>query len=80
VLLDEVAHDRQPEPEPPVVARRRAVGLTEAIEDERQERRLDADPGVAHRHLDVPTDRRTDPARAQSHQPAVGRELDRVRQ
>ena len=43
VQLDDVAHDREPEPEPAGLARRRRIGLAEPLEDVRQEIRRDAD-------------------------------------
>ena len=39
VQLDDVPHDRQPDAQPAVRARAGAVGLAEAVEDVRQERR-----------------------------------------
>ncbi len=47
VQLDEVADDRESEPEAAVLARAGRVLLAEAIEDVRQELGLDADPGIA---------------------------------
>src|SRR6185503_2102356 len=44
--LDDVAHDREPEAEPTFAARRGGIRLAEAIEDERQERRIDSLPAV----------------------------------
>ncbi len=48
VQLDQVADDRQAEPEPAVGAGDRPVGLAEAVEDVRQEVGADADAGVGH--------------------------------
>ena len=53
VRLDEVPADREPQAEPAVRARERAVGLAEALEQVRQELRRDAFAGVADRDLDV---------------------------
>ena len=44
VQLHDVPHDCEAEPEPPVGARRRAVGLPEPIEDVGQEVGMDARP------------------------------------
>ena len=53
VQLDEALHDRQPEAEAAVLARRRRVALPEPLEQVRNELRLDADAGVGHADLDV---------------------------
>src|SRR5205814_10397357 len=53
VKLDEVAHDREAEPEATLAASRRAVRLPEALEDVRQEFRSDADARVAHDDIRV---------------------------
>ena len=47
VQLDEMADDREPEPDTAVRACRRAVGLAKALEDVREEFGRDADAGVA---------------------------------
>src|SRR5438876_1080008 len=60
----------------PVRARRRAVALAEAIEDERQDLRPDSLTGVAHHDLDVGGGlSQEDPDAA-----SARRELDRVHQ
>ena len=51
--LDQVAHDREPEPEAAGAPRQPGVGLRELIEDMRQELGGDADAGVADHDLDV---------------------------
>src|SRR5437867_12480784 len=48
VELDQMADDREPEPEAGVNARARAIGLLEAFEDVRQQVGLDTPAGVAH--------------------------------
>ncbi len=53
VQLDQVADERQAEAEPGVPARRRAVGLLEALEHVREHVGRDALPGIAHDDLDV---------------------------
>ena len=53
--LDQVPHDREAEAEAAVRARHAAVGLTEAIEDVRQELRGDADAGVGTRSRRAPS-------------------------
>ena len=53
----EIVDDRQPEPETAVAARRRAVGLAEAIEHVRQERAVDADAGVGDLDANAVADR-----------------------
>src|SRR6185369_11544588 len=53
VQLDEVAHDREAEPETAEAARRRAVVLPESLEDEGQEPRVDAASRVADGDRDV---------------------------
>ena len=75
VLLDEMPRNRQTKAEPAMLAGRATVGLPEAIEDERQEFGVDADPGVCHldRHH-VPAGRA-----ANLDATALGRELDRIR-
>ena len=67
----------RPSPRPPCCARARRVGLAEALEDVRQERRLDADAGVAD---DERVDAAASRASATSTLAAGGRELHRVRQ
>ena len=52
VLLDEVPRDREAEAEAAVEARGATVGLSEAVEHERQELRSDADSRVPDRDLD----------------------------
>src|SRR4029078_10610672 len=47
VQVDQLLHDREPEPEPAEAARRRRVGLAEAIEEMRQEVRADPDARIA---------------------------------
>src|ERR1044071_7335510 len=68
VQLDQVAHYRQPQTEPAVLARRLLVGLPEPLEDVRQELRLDPGPRVADRDLDV----RVDALQPDLHPPAFG--------
>src|SRR5690242_6138904 len=46
--LYQVPCDREAKAETAVPARRTAVGLAEAVEHERQERRINADTGIAH--------------------------------
>src|SRR6266850_569728 len=53
VRFGEMLHDRQSEPESAVLARRRAVGLTERLEDVRQELARDPATGVGDRDLDA---------------------------
>ena len=53
VQLDEALHDRQPEAEPAVLARRRRIALPESFEQMRNEFRLDADAGVGDADLDM---------------------------
>ena len=74
--FDEMAADRQPEAEPAVRPRERAVGLAEALEEVGQELRRDAFPGVADADLDL----RVDALQPHLDAAAAGRELDRVRQ
>ena len=59
-----------------MVARERAVGLAEALEEMRQELRRDAFAGVADAQLDV----RVDALEANLHASVPRRELDRIRQ
>jgi hypothetical protein len=68
VQLDEVAHDRQSESKSAVTPRRRAVGLTEALEHVRQELRLDPEAGVGHAQLQM-----RGGTRERDADPAVGR-------
>ena len=56
VHLDQVADDRQAQPEAAGLPRRAGVGLPEALEHVGQEVGRDADAGVADRHLDVRVD------------------------
>src|SRR5688572_1079468 len=44
--LHQVANDRETESEAAVLASRAGIGLTEAVEDEREKRRRDADAGI----------------------------------
>src|SRR5438067_753978 len=74
VPLDQVAHDRQPEPQPPVRARARAVGLPEALEDVRQEVGRNPDARVTHADHGVMRVAREPDGDA----PAARRELDGV--
>src|SRR5205085_10786599 len=74
VHLREVAHDCEAESEAAVRARRRRVGLAEALEDVRQEAGADALPGVAHANLRVGAGA----LQANLDAPARGRELDGV--
>ena len=57
VRLDELFRDRQPEPKPGVIARARAVALTESIEHVRKKLRRDADAVVGDAHLEIAADR-----------------------
>ena len=77
VQLDEVPHDREPEAEPAVHARGRAVGLPEALEDVRQELGRDALAGVARPTISTCEFTRRE---RDLHAAALRRELDRVRQ
>ena len=75
MLLEHVPRDdRQAEAEAAVAARGAAVGLTEPIEDVRQELGRDAGAGVAHRDFDVVAVGR----RADVHVALLRRELDGV--
>ena len=56
VQVDDVPHDGEPEAEPGVQPGRAAVGLTEAIEHERQHLRPDALAGVRDHDLDLRAD------------------------
>ena len=76
VQLDDVPHDGQPEAEPAVRPGRAAVGLAEAIEDERQHLGPDALAGVRDHDLDL----RADAPDVNLHAAAARRELDRVRE
>src|SRR2546423_6622159 len=76
VLLDNGFDDGEPNPQPAVGARRRAVRLAEAFEDERQELRADPPAVIADGHLDIGLD----PLKPDFDAPALGRELDRVRE
>src|SRR5262245_51817019 len=69
VQLHQLTHAREPEPEPTLGSRRRALRLPEAIEDAREELRGHAAPGVFHMdprlvalalepHADAPSGRR----------------------
>ena len=69
-------NERQPQPQPAVTPRAGRVGLPEAVEDERQELRLDALAGVADRDADMIGGA----LHPQLDAPAFGRELDRVRE
>jgi len=53
VQLDDVADDRETEPEARVQPRRTAVRMAEAIEHERQHARIDAFAGVGDHDRDV---------------------------
>ena len=53
VGFNEMADDRQPQPEPALGPRAGAISLAEAIEDLRQELRADAMPGVTDRNPDA---------------------------
>ena len=66
----------RPRPRPPNSPRRRAVLLREAIEDVRQELRLDSAALVAHAHRRAAVDRR----QGDRHAPALRAELDGVGQ
>src|SRR5262245_57900064 len=69
-------HERQPQPYPAVPPPARRVSLSEAVEDEWQELRLDSLTSVADRDPDMiggALHPQLDP-------PAFGRELDRVRE
>ena len=48
VQLDQIADERQPEPQPPRRSRRRRILLRESIEDPRQELGIDARAAVGH--------------------------------
>jgi len=56
VQIDEVAHQRQADPQPSLVARAPALALTQPIEDERQLVDRDAPAAVADDDLDVRPD------------------------
>src|SRR5262245_8870820 len=76
VQFNQMFYERQPKTYPAVPPTAGRVGLSETIEDERQELRLDALTSVADRDPDmlgVALHLQLDP-------PAFGRELDRVRE
>src|SRR5262249_47502287 len=74
VQLDQMFNERKPQPQSAMTPRARRVGLSEVLEDERQELRLDALAGVADRDADTVGVA----LHAQLDAPALGRELDRV--
>ena len=74
--FDDVADDGEAESEAAAAPCGGRVGLAEAFEDVRQERRVDAAAGIADPHLD----RRIAPLDRDLHPPTLGRELDRVRE
>ncbi len=74
--LDDVLGDREPEPQAPLGPRRRAVGLTEAVEDERKEVGPYPAPGVGDGEIHP----RVGPVQARADTAALSRELDRVLQ
>jgi hypothetical protein len=76
VQLHELACERQAQPGPLELARGRAAGLAEFLEDDFLVRGRDADPGVAHRDFDQVAVLR----RAQVDPAAFGRELQRIGQ
>src|SRR6185503_13072711 len=72
--LDQVSDDGEPQPEPTFGARARRIRLTKALEDVRQERRIDAATAVAHADLRLRL-RGLDPHLDAA---VLGREFDRV--
>src|SRR5690606_8205575 len=74
VELDEVPDDGEPEPEAAVLSGRRAVDLPEALEDEREMLRVDADTGVDDRDRD----HAREAAGGEAHGAARGGVTDRV--
>ena len=75
VKLDQVAGDREPDPEPALRARRRAVGLAEAVEDVGEELGRHARARVA----DLDRELALAAGEGDRHAPVRRRELDRVR-
>ena len=76
VQLRERTHNREPEPEPAVLPRRRAVGLPETVEDVRQKLGRDAYPRIRHLYQRLAAFG----PHARRDAPALRRELDGVRQ
>src|SRR2546428_541598 len=76
VQLDQALRERQAEPRAFRLARGIAADLPEFLKNRALLLGCDADAAVAHRDLD----RAVEPARRELDAPAVGRELDRVRQ
>src|SRR5215472_12013291 len=72
--LDDMTHDGQTKAQAAVLARGRAVRLTESVENVRQELRLNAHAGVIDRDLDLCPSSCQPPFDA----PALVRKLDRV--
>ena len=75
VQLRDMPYDGQPETEPGMLSRKRAVCLAEAVEDKRQEFGADPLSRVAYADLDV----RVDPLEPDLHAPAPRCELDGIR-
>ena len=76
VQLDQVAHDREPEPQAAVHTRGGGILLAEAVEDVGEEGRVDPRAGVGH----VDGHAAVLPRQRDADAPAFGRELDRVGQ
>src|SRR5262249_16796884 len=74
VRLHEALDDREPEPQPSVLAGRRGVALAEPLEDMREELGPDAVASVGDGDMDLGPDAR----QTNADLAAVGRELDRV--
>ena len=74
--LDQVAHDREPEPKAAGSPRQPGVRLRELLEDMREELGRDADAGVADHDLDV----RMHAFEADLHTPPLRGELHGVRE
>src|SRR6266436_2255333 len=76
VELDEMAHEREPEPQPAVGPRTAAIALAETVEDEREKLRRDPLSRIADEQLDM----RADLLQLDLDPPALRRELHRVAQ